>query len=154
MGATLRVEKVVRNLTFMVTLVMFPSTGFTAEYILSASLEQDVARVGVPFPLIIRFYWDTCCIRAPRFSEIQLLGADVTGPNTPEQYEEELNGEMFGVYQLQFTITPSQEGTLIIPEITMTGEIVEPSRVFSVSPDEVLPTMEAESEQLTIQVVQ
>lgn len=154
MGATLRVKEMIRILTFMVTLIIFPSTGFTAEYILSASLEQDVARVGVPFPLVIRLYWDTCCIRAPRLSEIQVLNADVIGPSTPEQYEEEIDGETFGVYQLQFTITPVQEGTLFIPKITMTGEVVDPSRAFSVSPGDVLPTMEAESEQLTIQVVQ
>ena len=146
--------EMLRKLSFIVILLIFPSTVFTAEYILSASLDQDVARVGSPFPLVIRFYWDTCCIRAPRLSELQVLDADVTGPTTPEQYEEEIDGEMFGVYELQFTITPSQEGTLVIPQIILTGEIVEPSRVFSTSPDEVLPTMEAASEPLTIQVLQ
>ena len=154
MSAIPRVKEMIRILTFMVTLIIFPNSGFTAEYILSASLEQDVARVGVPFPLVVRLYWDTCCIRAPRLSEIQVLNADVIGPSTPEQYEEEIDGEMFGVYQLQFSITPFQVGTLVIPKITMTGELVEPSRVFSVSPDEVLPTMEAESEQLIMEVVQ
>jgi len=144
----------IKRLILIVAFTIFPGPGFTAEYILTASQEQGVARVGVPFPLTIRFYWDTCCIRSPKFSDIHLSSADITGPGLPEQYEQEIDGKKFGVYELEFTVTPRTEGTLVIPKVIMTGERVEPTRVFSVSPDEVLPTMEVESEPLTIRVVQ
>jgi len=41
-----------RILCFIAALIILPSTGYAAEYILRASLEQDVARVDVPFPLV------------------------------------------------------------------------------------------------------
>jgi len=78
-----------------------------------------------------RFYWDTCCVRAPVFSEIEASGADVDGPLDIDQYQEEINGATFGVYQLRYSVTPRQQGILQIPIITMTGEVMGQSDVFS-----------------------
>ena len=144
----------IRILSFIVAFAILPNTGTAAEYILRASIEQKFARVGVPFPLVLRFYYDDCCIRKPDFSTLEIPGADVLPPTTPEQYEEETDGTKFGVYELRFLIIPSRTGTLSIPKITMVGEIIEPTRAFSTPQDEVLPTMEVESEPLTILVRQ
>ena len=103
---------------------------------------------------MLRFYWDDCCIRRPLFAELEVPGADVSPPTTPEQYEQEIDGKKFGVYELRFMIIPRRTGILSIPKITMVGEIMDRTRIFSTPQDEVLPTMEVESEALTIQVRQ
>ena len=78
----------------------------------------------------------------------------MAGPGATEQYEQEMDGKKFGVYELQFTVTPRAAGTLVIPKVTMTGELVEPTRVFSVAADEVLPTMTVESEPRPVRVIE
>lgn len=141
-----------RALILIVVLIFLPISGSADEYILRSSLDQDIGRVDVPFSLALRFYYDTCCIRAPEFSKLEVPGADVTRSDTPEQYEDEINGVKFGVYLIRYTITPRRIGPLDIPKITMTGEVVNPSRVFSPS-DPTSPKIEVEAEPLSIQVL-
>ena len=121
-----------------------------ADFTLRTIVNASAIRVGQPFELTVRFRYDTCCIRSPVFSPLNIAGAEVSERSAPEQYEETVAGIRYGVYEFHYTVTPEQQGVLTIPKLTLTGEQIPSSAVFT--SEGAFTVIEVESEPQSILV--
>jgi len=86
--------------------------------------EKSVA-VNEEIELSIRLFYTINGIRNPQFSELLLPNSVVQAIDQPKQYEERIDGVLYGVYHKRYVLTPQSSGPLEIPDIQFKGEVNE-----------------------------
>ena len=155
------IPKIIRNISFRlqfwvlaaVASLSLHASAFAADFELNVEPESNPVSLGSELILTVRFSYDTCCIKGPVFSELEVEGATVSVPSIPQQYEEIRGERRYGVYQFTYTLIPHQLGQLQIPSLTMSGQQIPPDRVFSATPD-VTQEMSASSQAFTVTVIE
>ena len=112
-------------------------------------LKMEVSKKSVfvndQFELTIQLFYTINGIRNPQFTELLLPNSVIQSIDPPNQYEEQIDGVLYGVYEKRYVLAPQRSGPLEIPGITFRGEVEESGSVREIS---------AVIEGLTIDVVE
>lgn len=92
---------------------------------LKIEVNKETVFVNEELPLSIKLFYTINGIRNPQFTELLLPNSVIQSIDPPNQYEEEIDGVLYGVYEKRYVLIPQQSGPLVIPDIRFRGEVVE-----------------------------
>jgi len=75
----------------------------------------------------VRLYFTISGIRNPNFTDLSLENAVVQTLGPPNQYEEIIDGQRYGVYEINYVIFPQRSGELVIPDMVFRGQVTDGS---------------------------
>lgn len=78
----------------------------------------------------VRLYYTINGIRNPQFTELEMPDTVIQLIGSPNQYEELIDGQRYGVYEKRYVIFPQRSGPLEIPDILFRGEVTDGSSNF------------------------
>jgi len=90
---------------------------------LTIEVNKDSVLVNEEIELSIRLFYTINGIRNPQFTELLLPNSVIQAIDQPKQYEERIDGVLYGVYQKSYVLTPQSSGPLEIPDIYFQGEV-------------------------------
>jgi len=106
---------------------------FNKDLYLKIEIGQDPVVVDEQFEVAVRLYYTINGIRNPQFSEMLLPNSVSQTIESPRQYEEQIEGVRYGVYEKRYLLTTPQSGTIEIPDIFFTGEVEESGSLREIS---------------------
>ena len=118
---------------------------------LETELSSDEIYVQEQLLFTVRLYYTLRGIRNPNFTEPDMDHAVVQMLGPPNQYEQLIDGERYGVYEMNYAIFPQRSGTLEIPDIVFRGQVTDGSSRYVFRNANVDPVT-AFSEGYTVQV--
>ena len=93
-----------------------------ADLFLRMEVDEESVFVNDPVQLTIQLFYKISGIRNPQFTELEIPDAIIQAADRPNQYDRLVDGERFGVYELDYVINPQRSGPLTIPDIRFRGE--------------------------------
>ncbi|MEX0962564.1 MAG: BatD family protein [Pseudohongiellaceae bacterium] len=78
----------------------------------------------------VRLFYTINGIRNPQFTEPEMEDSVIQLIGSPNQYEQLIDGERYGVYEKRYVIFPQRSGPLEIPDILFRGEVTDGSSNF------------------------
>ena len=92
---------------------------------LKIEINKETVLVNEQLELSIKLFYTINGIRNPEFTELLLPNSVIQLIDPPNQYEEEIDGVRYGVYEKRYVLTPQSAGPLEIPDILFRGEVAE-----------------------------
>ncbi|KKO11752.1 hypothetical protein LCGC14_0012530 [marine sediment metagenome] len=93
-------------------------------------ISKDSVYVQEQLLFTIRLYYTIAGIRNPNFTEVAPENTVVQLLGQPHQYEQLIDGQRYGVYEMNYVIFPQRSGNLEIPDIVFRGELTDGSSNF------------------------
>lgn len=93
------------------------------ELFLRIEVDEESVFVNEQFELSIKLFYTINGIRNPQFTELLLPNSVIQLLDPPKQYEEQIDGVRYGVYEKRYVLTPQVSGSLEIPDIRFRGDI-------------------------------
>lgn len=90
---------------------------------LRLEVNKQSVSVNEEFELSIKLYYTINGIRNPEFSELLLPSSVLQTIDQPNQYEERIDGVLYGVYEKRYELKPQASGPLEIPSIRFVGQV-------------------------------
>ncbi|MBC53592.1 MAG: hypothetical protein CMQ34_07110 [Gammaproteobacteria bacterium] len=93
-------------------------------------ISKDSVYVQEQLLFTIRLYYTIAGIRNPNFTEVAPDNTVVQMLGQPHQYEQLIDGQRYGVYEMNYVLFPQRSGELEIPDIVFRGELTDGSSNF------------------------
>ncbi|MEX0740537.1 MAG: BatD family protein [Pseudohongiella sp.] len=93
-------------------------------------ISKDSVYVQEQLLFTIRLYYTIAGIRNPNFTEVAPENTVVQLLGQPHQYEQLIDGQRYGVYEMNYVIFPQRSGEMEIPDIVFRGELTDGSSNF------------------------
>lgn len=93
-------------------------------------ISKDSVYVQEQLLFTIRLYYTIAGIRNPNFTEVAPENTVVQLLGQPHQYEQLIDGQRYGVYEMNYVLFPQRSGDLEIPDIVFRGELTDGSSNF------------------------
>lgn len=93
-------------------------------------ISKDSVYVQEQLLFTIRLYYTIAGIRNPNFTEVAPENTVVQLLGQPHQYEQLIDGQRYGVYEMNYVLFPQRSGELEIPDIVFRGELTDGSSNF------------------------
>lgn len=93
-------------------------------------ISKDSVYVQEQLLFTIRLYYTIAGIRNPNFTDVAPENTVVQMLGQPHQYEQLIDGQRYGVYEMNYVLFPQRSGELEIPDIVFRGELTDGSSNF------------------------
>lgn len=93
-------------------------------------INKDSVYVQEQLLFTIRLFYTINGIRNPWFTELDLPDTVIQLIGSPNQYEQLIDGERYGVYEKRYVVFPQRSGVLEFPDILFRGEVTDGSSNF------------------------
>lgn len=90
---------------------------------LETSLSSERIYVQEELRFTIRLYYRMDGIRNPEFTELDMDSTVIRELGPPNQYEQIVDGERYGVYEINYALFPQRSGKLEIPDIFFRAQL-------------------------------
>jgi len=100
------------------------------ELFLETEVNKESVYVQEQLLFTIRLFYKISGIRNPQFTELDMPDTVIEQIGSPNQYERQIQGERYGVYERRYVIFPQRSGQLEIPDILFRGEVTDGSSNF------------------------
>lgn len=92
---------------------------------LEIEVNKETVFVNEQIELSIKLFYTINGIRNPEFTELLYPNSVIQSIDPPHQYEEEIDGVRYGVYEKRYVLIPPKSGPFVIPDIRFRGEVAE-----------------------------
>lgn len=94
---------------------------------LETSLSEDSVYVQEELLFTIKLLFRLDGIRNPNFTELDMEDTVIEQLGPPDQYEQIVDGQRYGVYEINYAIFPQRSGELEIPDIFFRAQLTDGS---------------------------
>ncbi|MCY4263738.1 MAG: BatD family protein [Gammaproteobacteria bacterium] len=100
------------------------------ELFLEIAVNKESVYVQEQLLFTMRLFYTINGIRNPQFTELEMPDTVIELIGSPNQYEQLIDGQRYGVYEKRYVIFPQRSGSLEIPDILFRGEVTDGSSNF------------------------
>ena len=100
------------------------------ELYLETAVNKESVYVQEQLLFTVRLFYTINGIRNPQFTELEMPDTVIELIGSPNQYEQLIDGQRYGVYEKRYVIFPQRSGQLEIPDILFRGEVTDGSSNF------------------------